>query len=603
MKILMENLNWNQATVLDSRYIRYLAEMVYERSLKIGLKISDSFSLSNYEPTGIFRFDQLNDIYRCTLWLGKYYYFRSLGKFRNHKLVEYPGYSISHLSQIANFDFYKNPLVPGQRLDFYDKFLQPLYLCLKEFKKIWVNLFFGVDNPNLYLGYNDSTSAVIEKYHIIQDLTGQDRLDYYTYSHARENEICISGLNTHLDQKFTNVGGTMYANWQYFYSFGYQTTKWVPDPPTPPDPDPGENGEWRLESTVANYQYDSRPPDPSPTTTSDAVNINYVEEYPDQGAGGISLKVTNGKYTEYIADDQGNWEINAEYNYPDPWLDFWDQFPRPTCSFTSDGVITITYNGTSQTKSPDSSSSTTNSLTLSTNVGSCTVNIYFYYYEEDTNNDNNTTNTDTSPSGGHWVPSGYENDYAVNLSGLAFRNYLTVPETTIQCPIPLISGSPYQLYLYSTVYPLDEIKENVFKILETSGKTVPYQNSPTINVQPFGDYYLANTGIINHTFETFTIQCEKYPNIVNQFYDYPLDYMSNNGTYRQVDYVPFTYDQTLWRRIGDTPEVNPSGVPLTSGQILEYIGPATDMNFKGVFFQYWYRPLLIVDYSSKFKYN
>lgn len=238
MKLKIENLNWDTANVFEFKYIYYLALMVYERSFKVGIL---TWNMSEYEPGGFFRFSQLHNIYRMVIQLGKYYYFNPNNLddkyFKNGKNVKYFGYTVKELSEIANFDFYHNPLVPGQRLDYYNKFLKPLYLCLKEFKKIWVNAFFGSDETIMYFGENKSRSNGLsvtptkEVNHIIQPLTGQDFLDYYTFENAKTHEVQLccnnsrEGYRTSLQGHSTFLGGVMQAHYRYFYSFGYYKTK------------------------------------------------------------------------------------------------------------------------------------------------------------------------------------------------------------------------------------------------------------------------------------------------------------------------------------------------------------------------------------------
>lgn len=239
MKLKIENLNWNNANVFEFKYIYYLALMTYERSFKVGINVLPGWKLSDYEPCGLFRFKQLHDIYRIVIQLGKYYYFNPNNLndryFKNGKNVKYFGYTVKELSEIADFDFYSYPLLPGQRLDYYNKFLKPLYLCLKEFKKIWVNAFIGSDETKMYYGENRSYGGrhpIKEVNHITQQLTGQDYLDYYSFEGAksREAEFCCNnsrpGYTKTLNGHSTFLGGVVNGWYRYFYSFGYYKTKW-----------------------------------------------------------------------------------------------------------------------------------------------------------------------------------------------------------------------------------------------------------------------------------------------------------------------------------------------------------------------------------------
>ena len=53
------------------------------------------------------------------------------------------GYSLQDMCDIANFDFFSNPFIPGQPLDYYSKFLKPLHDVLASYKKFWTNAFIG----------------------------------------------------------------------------------------------------------------------------------------------------------------------------------------------------------------------------------------------------------------------------------------------------------------------------------------------------------------------------------------------------------------------------------------------------------------------------
>lgn len=58
------------------------------------------------------------------------------------------GYSLRDMCEIANFDFFSNPFIPGQRLDYYTKFLKPLHDVLASYKKVWTNSLKAKRNNN-----------------------------------------------------------------------------------------------------------------------------------------------------------------------------------------------------------------------------------------------------------------------------------------------------------------------------------------------------------------------------------------------------------------------------------------------------------------------
>jgi hypothetical protein len=56
------------------------------------------------------------------------------------------------MCEIADFDFFSNPFIPGQPLNYYTKFLKPLHDVLASYKKIWTNaLKASLDNPVKYI--------------------------------------------------------------------------------------------------------------------------------------------------------------------------------------------------------------------------------------------------------------------------------------------------------------------------------------------------------------------------------------------------------------------------------------------------------------------
>ena len=230
MKLDLSNLNWNNANVFEFKYIYYLALMLHERSNKIGINTYNTgvnFDINDYEPGGFFRFKQLYSIYCWTLFLGKYAYFKpdtlNNDSFRFGRRVKHFGYSLKDMSEIAQFDFTKHLLIPGQRLDYYNKFLKPLYLILKEFKKIWYNRFISIDTAKLYHGYSLSDPPKVTKYNIEQDQVGQDVLDYYTLDQCkqRELEISPSAQSYSPAHATTFLGGRMVCSYHKFTSFGY----------------------------------------------------------------------------------------------------------------------------------------------------------------------------------------------------------------------------------------------------------------------------------------------------------------------------------------------------------------------------------------------
>ena len=451
MKLNISNLDWNNATVLEFKYIYALALMVQERTNDIGINtlylLQETsnynllrFSIDEYEPCGFFRYKQLYDIYMITIYLGRVVYFNpdtlNNSNFKNGKRIGHFGYSVEDLSEIAHFDFYKNPLVPNQRLTYYDRFLKPLYLVLKEYKKIWINQFFAKDGISLYVSENLEENARTIKHGIEQPLVGQDYLDFFSLSHAKNNEDEITCNNYTAKHDLAVVGGIMKSSYAYIDSRG------------------------------------------------------YIKE-----------------------------EDNRQI---------------------------------------------------------------------------------------------HDDDYFTNYDGLKFLYYATMPETQIYCTCPLLKGVPYQLYLYACTYPLKDLHTRFAEICGQNNKnliseSLTYENPPYNLHFPYGNYFLLDSGTTTHTFNTFDIELpEKFPYSESIFSNYPLEEFGSYLNYIQADYVPYSYDRTLWEYYRDTPTRSDDGQrELREGAELKYIGPHAPFNNylrTGCIIEWWYKPLLIVDYSSKFSF-
>jgi len=225
MKIDFENLDWDEATVLDGRYIYYLALMLDERASAMGLNPSrgyqnnfNKFNINEFTPTGFFRFQELYDIYTVTLNLAQSTFINedrlNADLFVNHKLRKYIFFTMKDLCEITDFDFYSNPLIPNQRLNYYDKFLKPLYLIIKKFKKYYFNKFFELPTST-YMGEDltfphatDLSGNTLE--HIVnnlqQDLAGSDLLDFYSFQNLKDREVINPQYHAHING---GVGGVV----------------------------------------------------------------------------------------------------------------------------------------------------------------------------------------------------------------------------------------------------------------------------------------------------------------------------------------------------------------------------------------------------------
>lgn len=201
-----DNLNWDEVNIFDYRYIHHLMLMVQERYIGIGLpsvetsehypipNTSESiqyWNFSKWTPNGLLTWDQLQSIYSATFFLAQYVYINpdnfNTNNFKNHSLRKFLGYSLQQLCDIANFDFFKNPFIPGQRLDYYTKFLLPLKKILSELKYLYTDAFKYDDEDNFII---KSNIYLPEKDGYTID--GPDKIDY-----LQNFDNFISQMNDH----------------------------------------------------------------------------------------------------------------------------------------------------------------------------------------------------------------------------------------------------------------------------------------------------------------------------------------------------------------------------------------------------------------------
>ena len=152
------DLDWANPNILDYRYVYHLMLMVNERWTMLGissvgfdkLKFTPSFSsnkrnflafqMNRYSPNGILTWDQLSSIYHGMVYLGLYVYLNpnnfNESNWKNGENRKLFNYSLTDMCEIAGFDFFANPFIPGQPLKYYEKFLLPIKKVLSEYKKI-----------------------------------------------------------------------------------------------------------------------------------------------------------------------------------------------------------------------------------------------------------------------------------------------------------------------------------------------------------------------------------------------------------------------------------------------------------------------------------
>ena len=125
------------------------------------------------------------------------------------------GYSLVDMCQIADFDFFSNPFIPGQPLDYYTKFLKPLHDVLAAYKKVWTNaLKAGEENPVKYLDELDLPTKTIDGYERRYD--GPDRIQYLGNLENWKKQL----------QTTKDTTGSDYATLGYQVNFQFQNGYW-----------------------------------------------------------------------------------------------------------------------------------------------------------------------------------------------------------------------------------------------------------------------------------------------------------------------------------------------------------------------------------------
>lgn len=134
--------------------------------------------LGNFSPFGPVAFETLLQIYHATLYLGNYVYLNedifNEDLFEKGLIKRPITFTLKDMCNIAEFDFFKKPFVPGQPLEYYTQFLLPLKKVLSKFKKIVTNKFFVPElNYGEYLRYIKVTLNSI-KYDKFTDTNGYE---------------------------------------------------------------------------------------------------------------------------------------------------------------------------------------------------------------------------------------------------------------------------------------------------------------------------------------------------------------------------------------------------------------------------------------------
>lgn len=172
--LYIDTLDWSNPTVLDFRYIYYLMKMCQERCVLCG-RFSTKLKTTNFYPFGLFNIQQLQYLYAETFYMA-YYYFFNPENFKeefwnNGHPTRLPCYTLKDMCEIADFDFFANPLIPGQPLPYYDKFLLPLKKVLGALKILLVDSGIDIKNTYRYLITDAQMPDTIT--------TGKQKVDFY----------------------------------------------------------------------------------------------------------------------------------------------------------------------------------------------------------------------------------------------------------------------------------------------------------------------------------------------------------------------------------------------------------------------------------------
>lgn len=273
------NLDWSKATVRDYRYIHHLMLMIHERWTKLGMApsgfptsatnrivsnaynvVSGIFKMNRYSPGGILSWDQLAAIYHSMIYLGLYVYFNpdnfKEDYYKNGDLRRLPIFDLKDMCRIAEFDFFANPFIPGQPIDYYSQFLLPIKKVLSAYKLISTNVYLlkrydysiGV-GPKAGTGSTvDGDVTLLEPpYKIIDDrrrkYEGRDLIEFLANGQNHINTLkeyyqCFKDevkyterypnrSNPHGDTSIAEYYGTIGPALGYSYKVSYTMMKWT----------------------------------------------------------------------------------------------------------------------------------------------------------------------------------------------------------------------------------------------------------------------------------------------------------------------------------------------------------------------------------------
>lgn len=165
LNLQLTETDWENINYLDPKYIWHLLNMVKERYFQLGLVIRETSyevqirpRLSLFSFFGPISFNEINEIYQAMIYLGNYWYLNedkfTAETFINGITARPLTFTLKDMCEIADFDFFANPMTPGQPASYYAKFLLPMKKVLTEFKKTITNTAYGATEQNYY-SYNE----------------------------------------------------------------------------------------------------------------------------------------------------------------------------------------------------------------------------------------------------------------------------------------------------------------------------------------------------------------------------------------------------------------------------------------------------------------
>lgn len=161
LNLKLTDSDWNNINYLDPKYIWHLLNMVHERYFQLGLNPSETYHVVQIRPRlslfsffGPISFNEINEIYQAMIYLGNYWYLNedkfNAEMFTNGITKRPITFTLQDMCDIADFDFFNNPMTPGQPASYYAKFLLPMKKVLTKFKKTITNTAYGATLQQLY---------------------------------------------------------------------------------------------------------------------------------------------------------------------------------------------------------------------------------------------------------------------------------------------------------------------------------------------------------------------------------------------------------------------------------------------------------------------